>query len=199
LELDNCRLLRENERLTKLLEEAGISSLASALLEPAESRRYRKRAKQAHENRVNPSFDSSESAAFASSPQTEFLLAVVTTVLCSQLMHQVPRRPAPAATAAMMTCSSSLQALATRIIRRLRMGAARPCGPSSEGRGKLPESTRGREKPSTMTLTSNAWERSSPTSTAGELPARMGAGASYTPISQLPYYAQSTLAIQNAG
>merc|ERR1712159_551457 len=64
LEQMNTRLLRENERLTKLLEAAGISAIKppEPLVTSSDGLRLHKRSKHEHENRVNHSFDSSESA-----------------------------------------------------------------------------------------------------------------------------------------
>merc|ERR1712159_551458 len=177
LEHVNTRLLRENERLTKLLEAAGISAIKppEPLVTSSDGLRLHKRSKHEHKNRVNHSFDSSESAAFASSPQRNILLAVVTTVLFSNFQRQQSKSTRPRAPAATATCSPNYKALATRIIHCLRTAAALPCGPSSKVRGKLPESTRDRGRRPPTRLTSSASETSSRTS--GGAPARMCAGA----------------------
>jgi len=78
LECENVQLLRDNEELAAVL-----ARLQSGQRTPTDIDTHtRKRPKR--ENGVTHSFDSSESAVFATSPQMEIpLLAMVTTLLCS--------------------------------------------------------------------------------------------------------------------
>merc|ERR1719399_258975 len=80
LSMENSQLLRENERLAALVARLQSGQGTQVELDA----RVQKRAK--HENGATYSFDSSESAVFATSPQMEkSLLAMVTTLLCSAI------------------------------------------------------------------------------------------------------------------
>jgi len=119
LSMENAQLLRENEALTAMIAQLqakhGIEDRAN------------KRVK--HEDGIDNSIDSSESAVFATSPQQEKLfLAVLITFLYSTFatiqMLSLPAHhqavQAVSATAPSKMTSSNYQALTTRIIRLLR-------------------------------------------------------------------------------
>jgi len=81
LSSENAQLLRENEQLAALVARLQGSQGTQLITNDVQPLKRFKR-----ENGVTNSFDSSESAVFATSPQMEKpLLAMVTTVLCSAI------------------------------------------------------------------------------------------------------------------
>merc|ERR1712159_497739 len=184
LEAQNAQLLRENQALRLQLaghtceNVADIPSLnhTSNVYNAASATRSSKRARREHENGAIISFDSSESAVFATSQQTEItLLAVMTTLLCST--H------APAKPAAKTTCTPTkkrtafFKRLATRIIHTLRAVGSGPQSSMLSTKRTRP-SHKPRLRPELTYWTKPPWMNSSSGRqiSCGDMPTRMCMG-----------------------